>query len=137
MRQTIQVRRLKIKVTIKIFSKKLSNFLQQLQLVSGSIEELFATLETTVSDDMQSPRSLKSLLSLSKSTESPVKFKSTYHNFIIEELDATRSIAHDLWFESAVCLVELTLLDTIFTAPNELFLLLDGHNFEELFLLYG
>ena len=63
--------------------------------------------------------------------------KSTYHNFIIEELDATRSIAHDLWFEPAVCLIKLALFDAIFTASNELFLLLDGHNFEELFLLYG
>ena len=61
MRQTIQVRRLKIKVTIKIFSKKVTDFLQDIEDVSGSIEDLFATLETTVSDDMQSPRSLKGL----------------------------------------------------------------------------
>ena len=115
----------------------MTDFLQDIEDVSGSIEDLFATLETTVSDDMQSPRSLKGLPSEFENSWLWYKLWPTYHNFVVQELDATRSIAHDLWFESAVCLVELALLDAIFTASNELFLLLDGHNFEELFLLYG
>ena len=43
--------------------------------VSGSIEDLFATLETTVSDDMQSPRSLKSPLLLFKIAKLAIKIE--------------------------------------------------------------